>query len=304
MGYGDDVLDALGALSSWQLGRDWVRLNCPVCVARRGSSDRRMSLSVRGDTGYYQCWRCGVKGFIPGGSGSGGDFNRRKVARQTNEQVGNQVPVLPQNFEILWPTGGGRPALCLENYRRYLLDRGLSQRTATEANIGAVPGSNRWDHRVLVPIYDVNGDLSGWSARSIIHGVIPKYLYPRGMSRGIMYNEVALTRPSKSPVFVVEGVFDALALWPNAVALLGKPSGEQAERIATLAERPVVVALDGDAWEAGWSFAHQLKLYGVFAASLRLPPGEDPGTLGESFFISDETTEEFTDEEFGFKRHH
>jgi DNA primase len=74
---------------------------------------------------------------------------------------------------------------------------------------------------------------------------------------------------------VVEGVFDALALWPDAVAVLGKPSDQQVDALIN-AKRPVVIVLDGDAWLEGKWLAARLCLRGKRAGHIRLPPGVDP----------------------------
>jgi len=74
---------------------------------------------------------------------------------------------------------------------------------------------------------------------------------------------------------VVEGVFDALALYPNAVAVLGKASEAQMEALQE-SKRPVVIVLDGDAWQEGWAMAARLKFKGQRAGSVRLPPKLDP----------------------------
>jgi DNA primase len=102
------------------------------------------------------------------------------------------------------------------------------------------------------------------------------YCYPRGMNRdGLLYNAPALQEQTARPCYIVEGSLDALALWPDAVAVLGKPLKSQL-RILAAAKRPLVVALDGDAWNEGQALAWTLQSLGVRAASVRLPPKTDP----------------------------
>ncbi len=106
------------------------------------------------------------------------------------------------------------------------------------------------------------------------------YLYPKRMRRPeLLYNEPALYVETDVPVLVCEGVFDAAVAFPDSVACLGKPLQAHVEKLRR-ARRPVVVCLDGDAWEEGWALAQTLKLHGVCAGNLRLPPKTDPEELG------------------------
>jgi DNA primase len=70
-------------------------------------------------------------------------------------------------------------------------------------------------------------------------------------------------------------VFDAIALWPDGVAVLGKPSPMQREAMIQ-ARRPVVVCLDGDAWREAYALATLLRVEGQRAGFVRLGPGVDP----------------------------
>ena len=69
------------------------------------------------------------------------------------------------------------------------------------------------------------------------------------------------------------------------MACLGKPTGVQMEQLAAVRQRPVVVALDADAWRTGASVAMTLRLRGVSASDLRLPPGKDPDSLSSDWFL-------------------
>jgi DNA primase len=95
------------------------------------------------------------------------------------------------------------------------------------------------------------------------------------MARGEIVYNVRAAWLGEAPLFIVEGAFDALALWPDGLALLGKPSPPQIELLVECS-RPVVVVLDGDAWEEGWALAQRIRFRGKRAGSIRLPPCTDP----------------------------
>src|SRR5262249_30190976 len=90
-----------------------------------------------------------------------------------------------------------------------------------------------------------------------------------------------------SPLLLVEGVFDALPHWPHAAAFLGKPTGAHLAALDKHRGRPIVVILDGDAWEQGWAVAQRVRALGVPSiASVKLPAGFDPGELPTSWLMA------------------
>ena len=172
-------------------------------------------------------------------------------------------------------------ASVFNKHRRYLKDRGISETIAFASEIGAC-STGYWANRVIVPCYS-GCRLMGWSARSLYQNVRPKYLYPKGMARRKMvFNQDALHEQTDAPLFVVEGVFDALALYPNSVALLGKPSNEHTDLFIG-STRHFVVAFDGDAHEECWAFATKLKMLGLRVSWVKLPPAEDPSSMGNNW---------------------
>ncbi len=56
-----------------------------------------------------------------------------------------------------------------------------------------------------------------------------------------------------------QGVLDALAYWPNAVACLGKPTPDQLGLVASALRRPIVIALDKDARRESMKAAAELR---------------------------------------------
>jgi DNA primase len=235
-----------------------------VCEERTGKADRKGSWSVSLTTGYWSCWKCGASGRLR-------DFDAPLPAVAEPSPM---VPMaLPAGFLPLGH-GDGRFAEVTRPAREYLARRGVGLTTIREGNIGAVPD---WG-RVVLPISAPDGTLRGWVARAYIP-TDRTYLYPKGFRRAdTLYNEACLDVATDVPVLVVEGVFDALACWPDGVAVLGKPSGWQVSRLVA-ARRPVVVAFDGDAWREGWALAMHLRLQGQTAGCVRLPPGVDPDEL-------------------------
>lgn len=265
------------ALGEARLGpKGWYRSNCPFCVAVSGREDKRWSLGIQAESGFYHCFRCGTAGRL-----------RVDVEALTGHEQAidapdeDQGPIdPPEGFEPLWRD----PALtasCASSARRYLRERGFGRATWQRAQLGLTfDGLAR--NRIVIPVLDTEGETwLGWIARDWTGVAVPKYLYPSGMPRGtILYEHRALFIETDDPVLVVEGGFDAMPYLGDAVACLGKPSKWQKEALK-LAKRPVAICLDGDAWEEAYALSMQLRLDEVNACFVRLPPKEDPCSMAQ-----------------------
>jgi hypothetical protein len=281
--------------------KGWARANCPLCELRTGKPDKKLCLGLRVDTGSWHCFRCGAEGFIFRSDMPDNLASFRSTSRvEAKAEPRGMDPLV--GFIPLFGEQRDR-SFSADFMREYLTGKGrtpegercreLPPATLQEASVGAVFEGCGRDHRaadepicnrclargrIVVPIFDVDGvTWLGWSARATPGlRTLRKYVYARGMARAdIMYNERALAVETDVPVFVVEGVFDVLALWPDAVAVLGKPSPEQKEALAE-AKRPIVVAFDGDATREGVALARLLRHQGQRAGCVRLAAGTDP----------------------------
>jgi len=253
----------------------WGRTNCPFCYSRIGKPDRKQSFGVLFTTGAYHCFRCGVSGRIP-------EFATIEETPSVEDALIAKEALKPPDGFLQLTEEPARSSLSAEPARAYLRSRGLPEDIWGSAKIGACL-SGKHMGRVIVPVLSPDGDWQGWVGRAWVKHAEMAYLYPRGMRRGeVLYNHAALFVPTDRPVMVVEGVFDALALWPDAVAVLGKPSSDQISTLAA-SKRPVAVVLDGDAWEEGDWLAMRLRLEGQKAGSVKLPPRKDPDEVNKSW---------------------
>jgi hypothetical protein len=241
--------------------RGWARGTCPFCEERLGTPDRRGSLSANFELQRFHCFRCSVSGRLS-------DEDVSPVVRQPSVQTFSPPP----GFELLESS----KSLSAEPARKHLLARGIPPEIWGKAHIGFC-ASGPYFGRVVIPI--LAGDNETWSGyvtRAWVKKAATPYLYAEGMNRAeLLYNVAALAQPTDKPILVVEGCLDALAYWPDAVALLGTASEPQFQ-ILSSSSRPLVVVLDGDAWRSGWALAMRFRLAGAVAGSIRLPPGLDP----------------------------
>jgi hypothetical protein len=250
----------------------FVRANCSFCDTRVGKADRDYSFWVHHESLVYGCFKCHIKGKLDGGVA---------YVESEVEEPANTDPIeLPEHCRPVTDK-----ALSLESARAYLRKRGVDERLWGPLHIGACLRGSHYE-RVVIPLFDTEGVLFGWVARSWSGGKPPTLNSP-GMVRG-MFNEAALFVDTEEPVVVVEGVMDALTLYPHAVAVLGKPIENQIQMLCA-SKRPIAVALDGDARDESWALAERLSFEGKDAWFVALPPRADPNDLGREWIMQQVT---------------
>lgn len=292
---------------------------CPFCLERVGREDREFKLTIKisGETtpspknperielspdfGVWNCYRCHARGFA--------DFRWMESGEAPVDFDAPRPEAAP--VDLGPPEGFADLAACASSMTMrwapaYFAGRGVLDQ-AIAVGAGAC-GTGRYQGRVVVPHRAFvgeggNGPWLGFSARLVAEdppersklsrgdrGEIveerrrrPKYLYPRGMDRRTALWGLPWAPQDGSALYVVEGVFDALPLWPRALATFGKSvSEEQLDSLARIGRaRPVVPCLDGDAWEESQALARMLARRGAVGGRwCKLPPESDPGTLG------------------------
>ena len=280
----EQVLEAVRGAKPTRHG--WVRGDCPFCEERAGKRDKQMSLGVCIITGRFHCFRCLVSGHIPGIEDlyDGSQFEAAVVVARVD---------LPEGFHFL--TGEEHTA-SLQPAWDYLESRGITEEQVREFRVGACV-SGKYHGRVVIPLFNEVGDWEWWVARAWSPLETQRYMYPSGARGSVLFNGHVLDIETSEPAIVVEGCIDAFPHMPNAVGCLGKPNHAQMAKLAQ-AKRPVVFALDGDAWEEGLADSWLLMLDESPTGAIRLPPKTDPNitcptslliaarnAVGESFSV-------------------
>lgn len=253
----------------------WRRGPCSACVYRVSKDDGKHKFNYNTRTGGFCCLRCGFKGKLRAYELEELGF---ALARQEESASTNDGPTIlppPEGYTPLYAEPGWS-GVTFNQAHDYLARRGVSAPVMLDARIGAcVEGKYRG--RIIVPIIAPTSlNWYGFSSRAYYPNPRIPYLYPSGMDREeILYNHAALFVETDEPAIIVEGVFDALSVWPHGVAVLGTLSEPQYEALRA-SMRPVVLVPDGDAWEAGWALCMRLRFDGVRAGFIKLPPGVDP----------------------------
>ncbi len=119
----------------------------------------------------------------------------------------------------------------------------------------------RFKNKVIIPFYR-SGKLIYWQARSIIPGEKSRYDNAPVGRDAVMFNIDEINHFSKLPLFVVEGVFDAMTL--HGVATLGSQLSEAKLELLSKSPRRLIFVIDKDkngahvaekVLERGWEIA-------------------------------------------------
>jgi hypothetical protein len=291
------------------------QLACPFCPGRVGKDDGKKKLTVRTsgrcmvrpkrgmlpephqctpEEAVWSCFRCHAAGVD--------DLSWLMTAQPPTEATLAQDE---RTANEPMPPGGFKP-LDLGNKAhwaaiRYLDGRGIpgeppdglpvSRAVQAAAGLGVAEGlgsDRRYRGRVVIPCLDPDTRAwLGFVARDVTGRSEIPYMTPRRMPRGRIVaglEDEALREPG-APIYVVEGQFDRLALFPYAWATLGK--GVQPEQLDLMAARArawgrkLVPCLDGDAPGDNRRVEWALRARGAdVPGRIELPPGQDPSRVG------------------------
>lgn len=251
---------------SKQTGTQTCYMVCPICKSSG------WNFYVNNDTGAYYCF-ADQHTSPHGGKITNGHFDKRGVKRKNVE--------LPHKWKEIELEGTALSDECI----KYLSQRGISRRLAK--TLGIVGGCGKFSGRLLIPFFGKDMRVLFYSGRAYLqHATIhlnkPKYLHSRG-TKPIYVPRV----PSKQPLFLVEGPFDAIAFAQRgfqSAALCGQ-SITPAQLAMLVDEGPeeIIVCLDrGCELQAG-ALVNKL---GMHFASVRMAqcPAKDPGAMTEKDF--------------------
>lgn len=162
--------------------------------------------------------------------------------------------------------------------------RGLSPRAVKEWELGWHPKARR----ISIPVRDVQGRLVCISGRAVDPGVQPKFMHSKGFRRDFyLYGEHRCQTVGVG--YLVEGFFDAIALWEkgyrNPLCFMGSSlSPFQAEKVTQMCSEVTIVP-DGD--EPGKEIAS--RVYQTIhkriwkTRVIEVPDGTDPDQLSPAF---------------------
>lgn len=147
-----------------------------------------------------------------------------------------------------------------ENFRNHFIAKGYSEQDLIDSGMLSLRDDgkifDRFRNRIMIPIRDENGKMSGFGARIVDPDDIPKFLNspetPLFSKGRLLYGLDRARKPIRSAdqAVIVEGYLDVIALhqagYENVVSPMGTALTEDQLRLLKKSTRRIVLALDPD----------------------------------------------------------
>jgi hypothetical protein len=259
--------DVNGYMQSEQL-----QVNCPRCQEREGLShpDGKFNLEINTARRVFRCWKCdeprfsGSLGRLIRTFGTSADYEVYKSYASIygddysgEEDEKEYVPVkLPEEMILFSQMEVGNPGH-FEAYSYLLLERMIDRSIILQYRLGFCT-EGKYAKRVIIPSYDVNGEINYFVARTYDKTVKKgKYDNPKSDKDRIIFNEGFVNWDST--VYLVEGAFEMLTFPVNCIPMLGKTLSETLFKKLNELKPDVVVLLDPDAYKDAINLFYQLR---------------------------------------------
>jgi DNA primase len=270
--------------------RGQISFNCPVC----DDDMNKHNLEINYISNVYKCWSCGDVEGTHGPLGKLFDkFGNKKQKKLYYILKPETAPIkekkykklkLPESFTLFKDSHKIYP-IRRQAYN-YLQSRGITDEMIEKYGIGFCDKGNHVG-RIVVPSYDINGELNYYVARSWDSHTKFKYKNPEAEKDKIIFNEKLINWDND--VYLVEGVFDGFFL-DNSIPMLGKHMSEMLfDKVYNNAKGNVIIALDGDAWNNAIKLYHELNGGNLYEKIkiVKLPKDQDVcdlrGNINEYF---------------------
>ena len=266
-----------------------ISFDCPVCsydVKGLEDGDGKGNLEINYKRNIFKCWACSDTHYTKGHLGKlikrWGTPSHQRLFDLTNpEDYENpqnkkyRIPVLPRNLIKL--DEGNPLSIPHKEVTNYLKKRGVTKEIIEKYNLGYVL-EGEYRYRVIVPSYDLDGEVNYFVGRSFINTKL-KYKNPEYPKDRIIFNEPLIDW--NKDIYLVEGVFDMFFL-DNAIPILGKVISDNLwKKLYDKSEGKIIICLDSDAWESAEKLYFKLNggnLRGRVRV-VKMPDGKDVGDI-------------------------
>lgn len=258
------------------------RINCfyPSC------GDTTGNLEVNLEKGIFHCWRCGYSGNIrqlfKDYTGKAIDTDEyvsaeelTKFRFEPEEEEFKQEKghvILPKEFVPLW--GDRELSFVGKRALNYVLGR-MNKEDIEKHRIGYC-GLGYYKWRIIIPAIE-DGEILYFAARLFL-GQGERYRNPKKEDCGVGANEIVFNIDSareQNRAVICEGVFDAIKVGDDGVALFGKHiSNHQVNKL--LGIKNIYIMLDQDALLDSLDIVHRFLEKGKKNVYLVSPPHGDP----------------------------
>lgn len=260
-----------------KLNTGWLAGRCSLCSDYK----ERAGFKFEGGNVIYNCFNCGMSAVFQEGSGQlSSKFKKvcdaygidpeeiskvlgsslfQKEARKEQTISLDSLSAKSQGFNPIkqpasWKSLG--EVLEHEDYQIRIIEYLESRKVDVTKHKFFFSLEDKFKDRVIIPFYK-NGTLFYWQARSINPQEKKRWENAPSTRAGIIFNPDALYKKSKIPLFICEGIFDALMF--DGISLLGSHVSTKADLLKSTNRRCIFV-IDKD--RNGKALAEEVLKYG------------------------------------------
>lgn len=283
--------EMLGSPRKHSETRCQIAFDCPECSAEKGmiDGDGKGKLEINYAKDVYKCWVCyqqnGTHGSITkliknyGNDKLLEEYRIFKPDKVRQYEKKERINDLPESYQKLSELSSGY------HYSKamlYLSKRRITPDMIERYGIG-VCSSGLYKDRIVIPSYDLYGDINYFVTRAYDSKNFMKYLNPEVDKTQMIFNEKLVSWDST--IYIVEGVFDHMVV-PNSIPILGKfISDKLLKMLLEKASANVVVLLDDDAYNDAVELYKTLNvdnLYGRIRI-IKMPKDYDISLINEKY---------------------
>ena len=191
----------------------------------------------------------------------------------SNETEKHVILQLPAEYIPLWKT---KKTPDFRNAFHYLTGRGITIFDIIKYRIGYCE-AGRYSGKIIIPSYDVNGQLNYFVSRAFYKSDSQKHKNPE-VSKDIIGFDMTINW--SQPIVLCEGAFDAIAVKRNAIPLFGKiiqPALQK--KIIEKRVKDIYICLDADAIKKAMDIAERFMGEGLNVYLIELQ-NQDASELG------------------------
>ncbi len=234
----------------------WYNICCPICSSKGYKQDTGFHFGINYKYGYTNCWKCRTRHklthflSIVHAEYDKDDFTFEEEALRITKAIikfpREYINILDM-FDPKYPSYVEALAY---------IEKRIGLDLALKMNIGFC-NTGKYANRIIVPMFDVGDNIIYFVGRSIYKHIEPKILNPFGERKSILFNwNIA---QNFSEIYLAEGVFGALTMYPYGVAALGKEiTDEQIMVILRSKVKIINILLDGSAMQEAYSVANKI----------------------------------------------
>jgi DNA primase len=261
--------------------------HCPFCHHHKPKLEINFTENKQGHNPWH-CWVCNTRGKTIVGLFKKTEASPEKIAEaksyvksgyEVEETIAKNTLKLPEEFTPLYPIPSGISA---KHALFYLKKRNITTEDIIKYNIGYCE-FGEYANMIVIPSYNVNGELNFFVGRSFEKESFRKYKNP-SVSKDIIPFELFINW--ESPIVLCEGPFDAMAIKRNAIPLLGKHiQNNLMKKIVTSKVEQIYIALDKDAQKDALDFCEVFMNEGKEVHLIDMED-KDPSEMGFKSFLN------------------